>query len=356
MEYYDTLLERMLTYYKSQTSVEPDYASDVMIRMRVLASQLDVLCRQAEEAARQASPATATGENLERHAALRGLTRKEGVKATGTVNFWRNTPAGYNIIIPAGTVVQSGDARALRYVTVRDATLLGQALNVPTTVEAVEPGAEYNLAGGSITVMVTPPAGITRISQEFACRGGTDSESDEDLRRRLLDVCLTPVIGGSPGYYRAMALAQNETGKVKVLPASRGGGTLDVVVYGSTGPLAQTKLTEIQELFRQQRDLGVDVVVREAVATPVNLELELAVEEGWEYEAVRESCQAALLDEMQRLDIGEPWLLARMYRVVMAQPGAYNCKIKLPAADAYPLEDRLLVMGGVTITPMEVMV
>lgn len=356
MEYYETLLERMTNYFKSQTSCEPDHASDVVIRMRVLASQLDVLCRDAEEAARQAFPATATGEYLERHAAMRGITRKEGAKATTTITFWRNSPAGYNISIPAGTVVQSNDAEALRYVTIYNATLLGQALNVATTVEAVEPGSKYNLSTGSITVMVTPPAGITRITQDSVCRGGTDAESDEELRQRLLDSCRTPAVGGSPGYYRAMALAQSSVGKVKVLPASRGGGTLDVVVYGGTGPLTQSKLTQLQLLFQQQRDLGVDVVVRQAVTTPVNLELELAVEEGWEYDAVRESCQAALLTEMQGLDIGEPWLLARMNRVVMAQPGAYNCRIKLPSADAYPLEDRLLVMGGVTITPMEVMV
>lgn len=356
MDYYEILMERMTTYFKSQTQCNPDFASDLVIRMKVLASQLDLLCQNAEEVVKQVFPATATGEYLERHAAMRGLVRKEGTKATGTVNFWRNTPAGYNIIIPAGTVVQSNDAEGLRYVTVQDTVMLGQVLNASITVEAVEPGSKYNLKTGSITVMVTPPAGITKLTHDSACRGGTDAESDEDLRRRLLDACRAPAVGGSPGYYRAMVLAQNETGKVKVIPACRGGGTLDVVVYGGTGPLAKSKLTELQELFREQRDLGVDVLVRQAVTTPVNLELELAAEEGWDYEAVRESCQAALLAEMQKLDIGEPWLLSRMNRVIMDQPGAYNCRIRLPAADAYPLEDRLLVMGGITFTPMEVMV
>jgi len=350
------LLERMLSYYKNQTKCTPDHASDVMIRMQVLAAQLDTLCQQAEEAARQASPATATGEALERHAAMRGLARKEGAKATGVVSFRRSTPAGYNINIPAGTVVQSSGAEAMRFVTIRDATLSGTGTSATVTVEAVEPGSKYNLKTGSITVMVTPPAGVTQLVHVTACQGGTDAETDEELRARLLDACRAPAIGGSPGYYRAMMLAQSGVGKAKVLPAYRGGGTLDVVIYGRGGPVESWRLTDLQELFRDQRDLGIDVAVRQAVTTPVNLELELAAAEGWEYDAVRESCQSAILAEMEGLDIGEPWLLARMNRVVMAQPGAYNCKIKLPAADAYPLEDRLLVMGGVTITPMEVMV
>jgi len=356
MEYYDKLLERMLTYYKNQTKCTPDHASDVMIRMQVLAAQLDALCQQAEEAARQASPATATGEALERHAAMRGLTRKEGAKATGVVSFRRSTPAGYSINIPAGTVVQSSGAEALRFVTIRNVTLGGTLTSVSATVEAVEPGSKYNLKAGNVTVMVTPPAGITQLTHIGACQGGTDTESDEQLRARLLDACRTPAIGGSPGYYRAMMLAQSGVGKVKVLPAYRGGGTLDIVVYGGSGPVEDQRLAEIQALCQDQRDLGIDVAVRQAITTPVNLELELAAAEGWEYDAVRESCQSAILAEMAGLDIGEPWLLARMNRVVMAQPGAYNCKIKLPAADAYPLEDRLLVMGGITITPMEVMV
>lgn len=356
MEYYDTLLERMLTYYKNQTQCLPDHASDVMIRMRVLAAQLDTLCQQTEEMVRQAFPATATGEYLDRHAALRGISRKEGAKATGLVSFRRTTPAGYSISIPAGTVVQSSGADPLHFVTTRDTSLSGTSLSITVTVEAVEPGAQYNLKSGTITVMVTPPAGITHITHDTTCTGGTDSETDDALRQRLLDSCMTPSAGGSPGYYRAMMLAQSDVGKVKVLPAYRGGGTLDLVVYGASGPIKDSRLTQLQTLFQGQRDLGIDVAVRQAITTPVNLELELAAADGWDYDAVRQSCQQALLAEMGQLDIGEPWLLARMNRVLMAQPGAYNCKIRLPSADAYPLEDRLLVMGGVTITPMEVMV
>lgn len=353
MSYYDQLLERMLSYYKNQTKCTPDKASDVMIRMQVLAAQLDECCQRAEEAARQAFPGTATGEFLERHAALRGIVRKAGAKATGVVSFRRSTPAGYNIHIPAGTVVQSAGEEPMRFVTAQDCVLTGNLTSVIVTVEAVEPGARYNLKTGSVTVMVTPPPGITQLTHVTACQGGTDPESDEELRERLLAACRTPAIGASPGYYRGLALAQSGVGKVKVLPAHRGGGTVDLVVHGSAGPLSQQQLEQLAGLFQGQRDLGIDLVVRQAQTTPVNLELTLAAAEGWEYQAVKESCQAAILAEMGRLDIGEPWLLARMNRVVMAQPGAYNCKITLPAADSYPLEDRLLVAGAVTITEME---
>ena len=56
---------------------------------------------------------------------------------------------------------------------------------------------------------------------------------------------------------------------------------------------------------------------------------------------------------MNGLDIGGPLLLARLDRAVMACPGVYNCHVSLPAGDTYPLEDRLLTAGAVTITEME---
>ena len=213
MSYYDQLLERMLSYYKNQTKCTPDKASDVMIRMQVLAAQLDECCQRAEEASRQAFPGTATGEWLERHAAMRGLARKPGAKATGVVSFRRSTPAGYDIHIPVGTVVQSAGAEPLRFVTVRDCVLAGALTSVIATVEAAEPGSRYNLKTGSITVMVTPPPGVTQLTHVTACQGGTDPESDGELRSRLLDSCRAPAVGTSPGWYRALALAQSGVGK-----------------------------------------------------------------------------------------------------------------------------------------------
>ena len=325
MKYYEQLVERMTTYYRNQTGFTPDQASEVMLRIRILAAQLDSYCQEAEEAARQSSPFTATGEALEHHAALRGLSRKEGAKATGVVLFRRSSPAGYDISIPAGTVLQSTGAEALRYVTVKDVVMLGHMDSALSIIEAVEPGARYNLRSGAITVMVTPPAGITVVVQSSDCHSGTDAESDEELRHRLIDACRYPAVGVNAGFYRGLLLAQSGVGQVKVL-------------------------------LRQQRDLGIDAVVRQAVTTPVNLELEVAAASGWEQGAVAERCREAITAEMAELEIGEPWLLARMNELLMSQPGVYNCRVTLPGADAFPLEDRLLVPGGITIREMEVQV
>lgn len=353
MKYYDQLVERMTSYYCSLAGCTPDRASDVMIRLRVLASQLDAYCQEAEEAARQAFPATAAGEALERHAALRGLVRKEGARAVGVVAFRRSTPAGYPILIPAGTVVQSGGPEAMLFTTVQDVTMGASFTSVIVQVQAAEPGSQYNLKNGSITVMVTPPPGITQLAQITACQGGTDPETDEELRARLLAACRNPAVGGSPGFYQSLALAQPEVGKARVLPVKRGGGTLDVVVYGSAGGLGANRVAALQELFAGQRELGIDVLVREAETIPVELEVSIQVREGWDYDTVASACRQAFIREMAALEIGESFPRARVFQMIMSQQGVQNCTVTLPAGDTTPGEDQLLVDGYVTVNKME---
>jgi uncharacterized phage protein gp47/JayE len=355
MDDYSDLYQQMLDYYCSATRHTPDQASDIAIRIQVLAAQLEKLVSQAREVERDAFPATAVGEALEHHAALRGLTRKEGTKAGCTVIF-RRPAAGYSLVIPVGTLLQTGGTEALRYVTRKNITMSASATTAVCTVDAVEAGSVYNVKAGNITVMVTPPQGVTEVAQLTDCVGGSDPEGDESLRARLLDSCRHPGVGGSPGYYRELMLSQQEVGKAKVIPTFRGRGTVDLVVYGIDGTLSEYQLGILQELFQEQRELGVDVLVRSPQTTPVNLELSLAVETGWDFGSVSAAVEEALREEMEKLDIGAPWLLARMNRVVMEVPGVYNCIVTLPAADTFPLEDGLLVPSGITIHTMEVSV
>ena len=62
MGYYEELVDKMTTYYCNQTKCTPDQASDVMIRIRVLADQLAEHCKTAEAAVQNAFPLTAEGE------------------------------------------------------------------------------------------------------------------------------------------------------------------------------------------------------------------------------------------------------------------------------------------------------
>ena len=75
---------------------------DLSLRLRAVAAELFSLEAQGEFLARQSFPQTATGEYLDRHALLRGLTRGSARKAKGTLRFYLAETAAEAREIPAG--------------------------------------------------------------------------------------------------------------------------------------------------------------------------------------------------------------------------------------------------------------
>jgi uncharacterized phage protein gp47/JayE len=94
------------TYLRDVRNLLPDAAtdvdSDVYVRATATSSAVYGLYQYLLWIARQIMPDTADTENLERHAALRGIARKPGTVASGTVTFAGQPEAA----IPAGTAVK----------------------------------------------------------------------------------------------------------------------------------------------------------------------------------------------------------------------------------------------------------
>lgn len=68
-------LQKMQQRYEELTGIPADEASDIGVRLRILAEQLELLYQQLEEEKKQAFAQTATGLALEQHAQQKGLLR-----------------------------------------------------------------------------------------------------------------------------------------------------------------------------------------------------------------------------------------------------------------------------------------
>lgn len=95
-------LQKMQQRYEELTGIPADEASDIWIRLRILAEQLELLYQQLEEEKKQAFAQTATGLALEQHAQQKGLQRRKAVAAQGEVTFSRTAAADEPIVIPQG--------------------------------------------------------------------------------------------------------------------------------------------------------------------------------------------------------------------------------------------------------------
>jgi hypothetical protein len=125
-----------------------------------------------------------------------GVTRDQGERSSGTVTF---TTQLAETDIPAGTTVTTepnSDGDTLDFVTTESARTDNTETSVSgVDVQAVEPGARFDVPANDITRVFSPPIGVTGVTNPESTTGGQDIESNEELRDRAR----TAVGGASEG-------------------------------------------------------------------------------------------------------------------------------------------------------------
>jgi uncharacterized phage protein gp47/JayE len=171
-------------------------------------------------------PDTAETEWLDRHATIwlvnsdGSVGRKMATYASGTVAIAGNT----GVILPSGTIVSIG---ALDYQTLEQVTL-NIAMPVNVSTRALDPGS----AGNQETNTPVLISGIDGTDGGFVVEmiGGTDTETDDQLRNRVLLRIRQPPMGGAASDYVHWALAVPGCTRAWVYPQEQGIGTVAVRV------------------------------------------------------------------------------------------------------------------------------
>jgi uncharacterized phage protein gp47/JayE len=156
--------------------------------------------------AKQLMPDTAEKEWLDRHGNIwlvnaDGSTgRKSATYANGTVQFEGNV----GVVAPVGTTMTGGNG--VEYQTVTEAMIASGGLGTAEAV-ALTAGAISNLPDGD-TLGITPQiTGITIATLLGDMSGGVDTETDDQLRERVLFRIQNPPMGGSQADYVRWAMA-----------------------------------------------------------------------------------------------------------------------------------------------------
>ena len=99
-ETYESILSRMQDQFQELAGFPADDASDIGIRLKVLAGELFSACTNLDWLKRQVFPQTAQGIQLDYHAQQRGIQRKSAVRSQGTLEFSREAALLYDVTIP----------------------------------------------------------------------------------------------------------------------------------------------------------------------------------------------------------------------------------------------------------------
>ena len=247
-------------------------------------------------------PMWAYDEWLDYHAKGRGITRKPANAASGELLITgvpgTTIPAGFRFAAPA-----TADTPAIEYQTTEKYTI-GEDGTVRVQVTAVEPGIKGNVPANTVTLMMTPIKGITSVNNETAITGGTEVESDDELRNRIMEIDAASEASfvGSDGDYKRWAEEVPGVGTALVMPEWAGPGTVKVVVIDANGqPANQAIITAVynnimspDDRLQRKAPIGATVTVEAPTAKEINYSFTLELKAGENQETVLERFKAQL--------------------------------------------------------------
>ena len=345
---YDGILARMQQKFQSLAGYSPDEASDIGIRLKVLAGEIYSVCAAVDWLKTQTFAQTATGAQLEMRAQERGLPRKPAAAASGTLTFGRGTALWFGVSIPKGTVCASSGVGAVRYVTTQDAVLPQGSLSADVPAMAEEAGTAGNTNSATVTVLVTPPASIETVTNPTAFTGGENAESDDSLRARLLAAYAAPANGTNAAWYRQAAMACDGIHSANVVPRANGVGTVAVYLGGKGAAPSSAQVQAVSDMLNTAKEINVNVTVQAARTAAVDVACTVKKVGAVTDAATVTVCRQAILDYFSGLEVGEAVTLSAMTAKLFDTGLISDCSFSTAGKTAGA--DQLAVIGVLTVT------
>lgn len=219
------------------------------------------------------------------------------------------------------------------FVTVEQGIIPAGELWCDVGAEAVSPGARGNAAAGEICRLVLPPVGVAGVRNTAGFTGGSDAESDESLRERVLGSYKTLPNGANAAYYEAKVMQLPGVRAVTVQPKKRGLGTVDICFSTQAGIPGAEELEAARALLESEREICVDIAVSAPTAVRVNVAARLSLRAGAGFEDVKKRAEEALRGCFGGEMLGRGVYRARLMAALMGVDGVENCVLSVPAAD-----------------------
>lgn len=316
--------------------------SDAQVLARVHAGALFSIYGYMQWIADQILPDTADEAMLERQANLRIGGRKQPSQATGTVQVTGTVGA----FLPEGTVLQATNGNqysVVEAVTLNDTT-------ASASVISIEKGSAMNLDVGETLTLVSPIASIQDEAtvEEPGITGGSDLESVEDLRDRVIRSYRIIPCGGDADDYVTWALEVEGITRAWCIPNHMGAGTVGVFcVRDGDDPITpdEPELQYVKDHIDTVRPVTANVYVLAPTLKTINFTISVTPDS----EAVRTAVQAALSNLIDsESDLGGTIYLSHIRAAVSSATGETDNTVISPATDVTCEATELPVMGQIT--------
>jgi uncharacterized phage protein gp47/JayE len=310
---------------------------DAEVYARVMAGVAHGLYGNLSWLANQLIYDTAEAEFLERWASIWKIPRRPAAAATGTVTFTMQAGAG----VPEGTLLKALDD--VQYQTTEDAAQDGTA-----QVECLIPSAAGNRMAGEILGMVSPIRGVHPDVLAGTLSGGSNAESDDSLRERLLMRIQQQPQGGALHDYIAWALEVPGVTRVWPSPEEPETGFVTVRFVRDDDVDMIPSMDDVQKVY-DHIDTLKPVQAKLVVVAPIPESLFFEISLTPDTLATREAVENELRDLLFREAApGATILLSHIKSAISLAFGEIDHTLVQPTGNVTHGKGRIAVFGGIT--------
>jgi hypothetical protein len=214
-------------------------------------------------------------------------------------------------------------------------------------------GSVYNVGNGTIGILISVPDGISSVINTTAFTGGTDEETMEDYRIRLLDFIRAPRTGSAAdlkvwaeeidGVDLATVFANDNVGT----PAN---GHATVRIVGPDGAVPSAEVIAETLAYLQEKDIA-NITLHVATFTPkvVAVTVALTLEAGVSLGDVSASVTTAITDYINSRPVNASVYLAGIMDAVYGLPGVLTLTISVPNANVTTTSVEKATAGTITV-------
>ena len=293
----------------------------------------------------------AYGDYLDHLAALKGLTRLPAAPATVTMRFTLSAVRPSAISIPQGTRVSDGN---LYYATTEYAEVPAGDSYIDVIATCMTAGSDGNTPEiDTITTLVDPISYMGTVTNLEKPTGGSDIETDDELRERTFYAPSGYSVAGPSGAYEYWTKAYNTSiADVKVLSPDPGFVTVEFILDGGVLPNAAL-ISEVEEFLDDEtkRPLTDTLTVQAPATVTYNISVTYYIGRTDKASAtlIQEKVSKAIdaYVEWQGTKIGRDINPSELTKRIVAA-GAKRCVISVPAFTQVA-EDQLPVLGSKTV-------
>lgn len=351
----DETLQRIVDANIGITNILP--GSVIRTIIEAIMAETDIQNYTIDQVYKAMNIDTSTGSDLDALVTILGISRKQATYATGTITFGRSDVYNTDIAIQYAQMVSTRQDSNTGFihefiVTDDEAKLVAGELKTVVNIKAINPGKIY-LPIGSITIMTTPVIGIEYVTNEVEFSGGTDQETDDELRARAKHA-LAGLGKGTNAAIRSALLGVDGVNDAIVLDTNRGVGTADVIVVTDEIPPSTALQNKINAAITETKAAGVhvqaiypDIVTQDVSITLIDITDPLAV---MPIEYINNAGNA-IITYCNSLSVGGTFIVSQLERVIGNAINDTNIDISTttPSANITPTNTKVIRHGTITI-------